>query len=154
MKRGDLVRVAALLRRLADDIDQRGAHAWALTRDWSTGPRASTLEAARSRTIGDPTGRAAITQEHDPHAAMVTALDRLTGTALELVQLYRDVGPDRRPECAWHRHAGHHAPATRRHAGEHVCDWCYRRATAGHPPTPDDIRRRATGAERIPRGPR
>jgi hypothetical protein len=152
IRRADLRRVADLLRRAADGIEQRGDHAWTLTREWQTGPAASTLQTGRSRTLGDPTGRAAITRHPDPHAAMLHALDRAVGAAVELLQLYRDVGPDPRP-CAWHHAAGRHATATRRAAGADVCDWCYRRhAATGRPPTRDQINARHNGADRIPRG--
>lgn len=151
-RRADLVRVAEVLRGLADQIDQRGDHAWTLTREWTAGPRASTLETGRSRTLGDPTGRAAIADEVDPHAAMLTTLDRLMRNALDLAALYRDTGPDPRARCRWHATAGYHAPATRIAAGQPVCDWCYRRhADLGRPPTTTELDQRASGAHRIRR---
>lgn len=151
-RRSELPRVVDLTRALGDALDQRGDRAWNLTREWTAGPRASTLEAGRSRTLGDPTGTAAIALEVDPHAAYLRRLDRLTALAVELLEFLRDVGPDPRASCQWHRAAGHYAPATRRHGPDLVCEWCYRRhRSTGRPPTTTEITRRATGARRIPR---
>lgn len=152
MRRADLRRVAFVLRELAATIDARGEHAWDLTREWSAGPRASTLEAARSRTLGDPTARAALSHDPDPHTAMLGAYGRLLGAVDALERLHRDAGPDRRPACVWHAVLGYRVTARRHVDGDRVCDWCYRRHGHLHrQPTPGEIHARQTGAARVRR---
>lgn len=153
-RRADLARVAELIRGLADQINARGDRAWQLTRDWTPGAGASTLDTGRSRTLGDPTSRAALAHTPDPHAAMLDAYNRLVAAAREIEQLLRDVGPDPRPRCAWHAEGGYFAPATRTAEHALVCEWCYRRhASTGKRPTFAHLHQRAAGAQRIPRRP-
>lgn len=155
MRRSDLRRLSALLRHLADQLDQRGDHAWSLTRQWRAGPRAATLESTRIRTLSDPTARTALTTDPDPHATYVRQLAGLAGLAFDLERLLRDVGPPRAPVCHYMAAEGVNVAATRTVDGRPACDWCYRRhLDTGRPPTPHEIRQRATGADRIPRGPR
>lgn len=153
-RRADLARVAELLRGLADQINARGDRAWNVTLEWRTGPNAAPLDTGRSRTLGDPTSRAALTATPDPHAAMLDAYSRLVRAARDIDQLLRDVGPDPRPRCAWHAEGGYFAPATRTADRALVCEWCYRRhSSTGKRPTFTQLHQRAAGAQRIPRRP-
>lgn len=153
MRRSDLRRLSALLRHLAEQIDQRGDHAWNVTRQWRAGPRAAALEPTRVRTLGDPTARAALTADPDPHATYVRQLAGIARLAFDLERLLRDVGPPRAPVCHYMAAEGVNVTATRTVDGRPACDWCYRRALdTGRPPTPQEIRQRTAGADRVRRG--
>lgn len=155
MRRSDLRRLSALLRHLAEQIDQRGDHAWTVTRQWRTGPRAATLETTRVRALGDPTGRDALAGDPDPHAAYLRQLAGIARLAFDLERVLRDVGPPRAPVCYWMALQGVNVLATRTIDGQPACDWCYRRALdTGRPPTPSEIRQRTGGAARVARGTR
>jgi hypothetical protein len=145
-RRSDLPQLVDLLRTTADLLEQRGEHAWTLTREWQPGPGAANLDPGRGiGTIADPTGQAATAHQLDPHIQFINRLTTLRTACIDTRDSLDRVGPARQARwCWWFLQIGIHEPAphaiTGRPASAYV--WNYR-AKKQRLPTLDQLRARA-----------
>lgn len=145
-RRSDLPHLVDLLRSTADLLEQRGDHAWTITREWQAGPGAANLDPGRGiGTISDPTGQAATARQLDPHIQLVNRLSTTRRACIDLTDTLQRVGPNRQARwCWWFLQIGIQEPAphtiTGRPASAYV--WNYR-AKKQRLPTLDQLRARA-----------
>ena len=109
----DLPRTFALLRYAGELGEAHGQTLWNLTRDWSAGPRAASLETRVATSgVADPTSTSII--DEDTHQQYRAALDRLSRDAAFIRDLLTGMVTTERPpnpEDLWCRN---HLPNGRR----------------------------------------
>ncbi len=148
IRRSDLPHLVDLLRSTADLLEQRGDHAWTITREWQPGPGAANLDPGRGiGTISDPTGQQATARQLDPHIQYVNQLHVVRRACADLSCTLDAAGPPRPGRwCWWLAQAGVMEPARGDIDGRPASRWAmdfYRRH--GKAPSIEQARRRATG---------
>ena len=114
----DLPRTFALLRYAGELGEAHGQTLWNLTRDWSAGPRAASLETRVATSgVADPTSTSII--DEDTHQQYRAALDRLSRDAAFIRDLLTGMVTTERPPnpedlwCRNHLRIGINEPRTR-----------------------------------------
>lgn len=122
----DLPRLFATLRYAGELGEAHGQLLWDLTRDWSRGVNAASLEGrVSSSNVSDPTGR--MLPDEDVHTELRAALQRLSKDAWWVKNLIVGMVTDERPRdttdewCRNHLRVEMHEP---RHRGD-LCRRCY-----------------------------
>lgn len=111
-RRSDLPQLVDLLRSTADLLEQRGDHAWTITREWQPGPGAANLDPGRGiGAISDPTGQQATARQLDPHIQLVNQLHATRRACADLSCTLDAVGRPRVQWCWWFAQIGLNVPA-------------------------------------------
>lgn len=157
MRPADIPHLAQLITNTGQLLDQRGAHALTITRQWQPGPGAANTDSTRSPgVISDPTGNAALGHQPDPHTDLIDHIRRARAACIDLTDILHRVGtPHERRTCWWLAQVGVDEPAPHTIDGRPASTWVYRRwsRTGGQLPTVTQLRARANGQRRIPTEP-